>query len=211
MWPVLLAVLLSTAPTKPGSGAEPLMTKVVARNVSPSVPRDSFAAQPKTFYRSGTRYGRVEEAPDREHGIHGLFVVDEPKAWMINLATKTGRTIVDPGPTFVFHAPIILRNKGEKAPPLLEFGLEPEFLKEHAATASKVTVGKREHAALTATVEGYRVTLLTDPSSKTPRRITVEREGKVVCEYEYLEHRRDLPLQPELFSPPEGIALSEAR
>lgn len=45
------------------------MTKMVVQIQSPDVKAGSFAAQPKTLLRAGTKYCRVEEAPDPEHGI----------------------------------------------------------------------------------------------------------------------------------------------
>ena len=211
MWPCLMAVLVCAAPAKPGADVPKTMTRVVVRNLSADLPRDSFAAQPKTYYRAGMGYGRVEEALDRERKIHGLIVVDEPRVWMVNLATKSGRTIVDPGPTFVFHANILPRQKGEAAIAELEFGQEPEFMKKHDAVSSKVNVAKRAYTAQRATVDGYELTLLSDPTSGVPRQLKVERDDKVLFELEYLEYRRDLPFEPARFAPPPGIALTEAR
>ncbi|MGC4117945.1 MAG: hypothetical protein QM765_26035 [Myxococcales bacterium] len=144
MWPFVVAALLAAAPARPDADVPKTMTKVVVRPLAADLPSGSFAAQPKTYFRAGKGYGRVEEALDRELNLHVLIVVDEPKVWMINLATKSGRTITDPGPTFVFHANIVDRKKGEAAIFGLEFGLEPEFMKKHAASTSKVKVGKRE-------------------------------------------------------------------
>ncbi len=50
---------------------------------------------------------RIEEALDAANGIHGIVVVDEPKIWMANLYDKTGRLIIDPGPTYFAKAPIV--------------------------------------------------------------------------------------------------------
>jgi hypothetical protein len=61
------------------------MVKVVVRDATPGVDPGSFAAQPRTFYRLGTRYGRTEEVPDPEHGMHGLIVVSEPDAWRVTV------------------------------------------------------------------------------------------------------------------------------
>ncbi|MGC4120871.1 MAG: hypothetical protein QM765_41100 [Myxococcales bacterium] len=90
----------------------------------------------------------------------------------------------------------------------LEFGNEPEFMKEHRAEVSKAITAGRESVVLTATVDGYQITMHTDPTSGTPKRMKVERGQQVVCEYEYLEYRRDLPFQSELFEKPKGIAFT---
>lgn len=80
------------------------MMKIVTRDTSPGTPAASFGAKPKTLYRMGETYGRSEEMPDPPERIHGLMVIAEPKVWMINLWDKTGRLIIDPGPTYVFRA-----------------------------------------------------------------------------------------------------------
>ena len=71
------------------------MMKVVTRDTAPNTPSGSFPSKPKTLYRMGETYGRLEEMPDSDQGIHGLIVVAEPKVWMINLWDKTGRLILD--------------------------------------------------------------------------------------------------------------------
>ena len=53
------------------------MIKIITRDTTPDVPKDSFAAQPKTLYRIGTTYARREEQPDNEMGTHGLIIVAE--------------------------------------------------------------------------------------------------------------------------------------
>src|ERR1700730_2128721 len=88
-------------------GQQPeIMTKLAVRLESADIPAESFAAKPKVMYRAGTGYCRTEELPDPEHGIHGLMILNEPDAWMVNLLTKTAQHFVDPGPTFHCRMPI---------------------------------------------------------------------------------------------------------
>ena len=68
------------------------MTMLTVKLESPEVPKESFAAQAKRMYRAGSRYCRIEENPDLEHGIHGLVIINEPDTWMVNLLDKTGST-----------------------------------------------------------------------------------------------------------------------
>jgi hypothetical protein len=116
------------------------MTKMVVQLQSSEVPADSFAAKPKTMFRAGTQFCRVEEAPDPEHGIHGVMITNEPDAWMVNLETKSAQHMVDPGPTFNCHMPIFARLHSdlpeEEARQIgrLEFGFELEFFKSQGAT-----------------------------------------------------------------------------
>ncbi len=84
------------------------MTKLVVHLQSPDVPEDSFGAKPKTMYRAGTGYCRIEELPDEEHGIHGLMIINEPDTWMVNLLAKTAQHYIDSGPTFNSRMPIFV-------------------------------------------------------------------------------------------------------
>src|SRR6266487_825791 len=106
------------------------MVRIVTRDATPGIDPQSFPALPKTLYRLGNGRGRVEEMPDASRGVHGLIVVNEPDAWIVNLHDKSGRHVVDPGPGLIFRAPI-LDGGGELPAPLreLEFGCElaPEF------------------------------------------------------------------------------------
>jgi hypothetical protein len=100
--------LLSVALAHPSFAQQPpkVMTKVEVFLEGPDVPAGSFATKPKVMYRAGTRYCRIEEALDAENGIHGLAITNEPDAWMVNLVTKSGKHMVDPGPKFNCHLPI---------------------------------------------------------------------------------------------------------
>ena len=104
---LFLPALIVFAIVPPLLAGEPSMTKIVSRIISDSVPEGSFASKPKTLYRAGNKYSRTEEELDVENNLHALLIVNEPDTWMINLADKTARHIVDPGPTFNFRAPIV--------------------------------------------------------------------------------------------------------
>jgi hypothetical protein len=115
------------------------MIKMVVQLQSPDVPAGSFAAKPKTMYRAGTQFCRIEEQPDPEHGIHGLTITNEPDAWMVNLETKSARHMVDPGPTFNCRMPIFaawpsqVPDEEAKQIYALEFGYELDFFKSKGA------------------------------------------------------------------------------
>jgi len=109
------------------------MTKLSLRLQGPDIPEESFAAKPKVMYRAGNGYCRTEELPDPEHGIHGLMILNEPDAWMVNLLTNTAQHLADPGPTFNCHLPIFRGEQVKSAADLknplleLEFGQELRF------------------------------------------------------------------------------------
>jgi hypothetical protein len=64
---------------------------------------DSFSAKPKTFWRASNLYCRIDEEPDPERGIHGRMVINEPDAWLVNLADNSAKHLLDRGPTFNFR------------------------------------------------------------------------------------------------------------
>lgn len=192
------------------------MTKIVTKRLG--APTGSFAAQPLVTYRAGTRYCRTEEALDRVEGIHGLSIVDEPNIWMINLVDHTGRHIVDPGPTFDVHAPILaaVRKKGEPNPEKafegLEFGNELQFFRaQHARKASSREIDGRSYPALSLTRGPITVTLTFDPATDKPVEVDATNDGKGELAIRYLAYETDLPFQKALFAPPGDILMTEAR
>jgi hypothetical protein len=199
------------APPAPDAAPPAPMIRVVTRDVSPDVPRGSFGARPKTLYRVGEKYGRLEEEPDAAEGIHGLIVVSEPRVWMVNLANMTGQRITDPGPSFVFRAPIIPQSSKGPPPPTFELGLEYDFMKAHGAKPKKVVIGGKSQEALVARVEGYVITLAGDRAAERPSRVKVEQKGRTLIELDYVEYVRDLPPRMELFVPPPGVRFRDAQ
>jgi hypothetical protein len=198
------------APPPPDAAPAAPMIRLVTRDVSPDVPRGSFGAKPKTLYRLGEKYGRMEEEPDPAEGIHGLIVVSEPRVWMVNLANMTGQRITDPGPSFVFRAPIIPVTPKGAPPPMFELGLEYDFMKAHGAKPKKVVIGGKRQEALVAQVGGYVITLAGDRAAERPSRVKVEQKGKTLIELDYVEYARDLPPRMELFVPPPGVQFRDA-
>jgi hypothetical protein len=67
------------------------MTKLMVKLESLEIPKESFAAQARLMYRAASRYCRIEENPDIEHGIHGLIIINEPNSWLVNRLDKTAR------------------------------------------------------------------------------------------------------------------------
>ena len=132
--PTLLLASLALAQDAPKT-----MSKITVQLDGSELSQNDFARKPKTIYRAGSTYCRVEEAADQEHNIHALLIVSEPDAWMVNLATKTARHSVDPGPTFQCHLPIFsgpipnAQDEVDYAKLGLEFGYELEYFKKMGA------------------------------------------------------------------------------
>jgi hypothetical protein len=199
------------------SPTEPTVTKIVTRPVGQDVRGDSFAAKPKTLYRAGNKYARTEEELDAENNIHALIIVSEPDTWMINLADKTGRHIVDPGPTFNFHAPIVWMPKSQVAPETapafkeLEFGNELQFFRRNGAQdIGTRQIDKDNCKTLVLERNGLKLTLLVEPGAQRPVQLDIEQSGRATESIRYVEYEVGLPFEHFLFEPPKGVKISEA-
>ena len=188
------------------------MIKVATKIVEPKPEAGSFLEQPKTMWRAGTTYSRTEEVPDQTNHVHLVAIVHEPDAWMINLFDKTGRHLVDPGPTFNVHLPIFEKPSGMKTKlSELEYGKEVEFFTKNGArqsTGEMIDGKSTDRQELS--IGGSRLVLLTDAKSKNPVRISriqgVQRETIA-----YLAYDDALPFDPKLFQCPAGISVVEAK
>lgn len=188
------------------------MMKITTRLMSPKSAPGSFSSQAKTCWRAGTKYARVAEAPDLHNRIHELVVVNEPDVWIINLFDKSGKHIVDSGPTFDAELPIFDLPEGSKTRlSKLEFGREMNFMSKNGA---KLSPGENFEGRPTArydlVVDGRKLTLWTDIKTKAPVRISLVGDGQTQT-IEYLAYDDGLPFDPPLFQPPAGINLTESK
>lgn len=129
------------------SDAPAKMTHVIIQMSGTDIPEDSFFTKPKTFWRASNGYCRSAEEPDPANGIHGRLIINEPDAWLVNLADGTAKHIVDHGPTFNCRLPIFALDeamvKGKVGE--LEIGRELDFF--HANGAKVVDGPKLEFEA----------------------------------------------------------------
>jgi hypothetical protein len=192
------------------------MTKLQVQLQSPDVPADSFAAKPKIIYRAGSKYCRVEEQPDASHGIHGVTIINEPDAWMVNLATDSAQHIVDPGPSFNCRLPIF----GDLAAKLpedeskqilgLEFGQEYDFFKAKGATPHPggVQQGQQTTAYILSFGES-KLALFTYGVPERPLSVAWLRGDK--HEIFWYSGYGQMDFDLKLFSKPEKVKIEEAK
>lgn len=186
------------------------MLRVVYRDVTPGVPEDSFAAKPKTLYRVGTRYGRVEELPDLKAGVHGLMIVNEPHLWIVNLANKRARHVVDRGPTTMFRAPIFWTKDMPGVLRDFEFGCEMQFVRGNGASSPEsVEVDGIEGERYEINVGKYHIALLVGEKDRRLRRVVFEEGGKVTYSLQYESWMEGLVPNLKLFEVPEGTIVRE--
>jgi hypothetical protein len=212
---LLLATTTLTAPGTPKT-----MTKIEAHLEGPQVMAGSFSAKPKVIYRADARYCRLEEAQDTENKIHGLLIVNEPDAWMVNLYDKSAQHMVDPGPTFNCKLPIFatLDSKDEAGILYqdLQFGSELKFFKKMGAAGQPGPdeAGKKT-TQYTIEIGSTRFVMLTikGPDEKTPneRPLAVGRAGGDKGEVFIYTAYDEIPFDPKLFAKPEAVKISEAK
>ena len=199
------------APADAAICAPKTLVHIVVVDVSPDIPRQSFAAQPRVFYRLGSDRLRIEEAADPDNRIHGLAVIAEPDIWMANLYDASGKHIVDPGPTYFAKAPVfgtVLPGKLAS----LEIGCEPAFLAEFAPKpVRREQVGSARYDVYRVENAPDVVELLASPGAKTPSLARYFRNGRLRIALRYDLYATDLPEDPRLFLRPPGITYEEAR
>lgn len=202
----VLAVCLMSAVF--GQSSPETMTKLIVRLESPDVPKASFPTLPKTIYRAGIGYCRIEELPDIEHGIHGLVVINEPDIWLVNLLNKTARHQVDPGPTLNCHLPIFIHGEDAKSAADtsnsllgLEFGRELSYFKEKgAAFAPGPSLQGQPTNAYTVEIGDSQLLLFTSGTPERP--VAVVRRRGTNREVYWYSSFDEVPFDAKLFAKP---------
>jgi hypothetical protein len=204
----LAAVVIAGAGSAAAATCAPAqMVKVVVRDTS--VDPASFAAQPKTIYRAGSTFGRLEEAPDPAQGLHLLSIVSEPDIWFVNQVDHSGQHIVDPGPSLAVHFPLF----DQRDPILgeLEFGCEAAFVAIHAAKAErKVKIGSERGELYRVTVGDTAVEVVLAKRDR-PLQAAYYKAGKLLARYDYLSYETGLKVDEALFQRPDGFTWVERR
>jgi hypothetical protein len=189
------------------------MTRVVVYRQGPDIAKDSFAAQPKTIYRAGTRYCRVEEVPDNAHGIHGLVIINEPDIWFVNLFTKTAQHLVNSGPAQC-QLPLFADEDGK--PPSnanmqtsqLEIGHEVSYFKDSGVqpVAGPTLFGKPTQA-YTIEKKGSRLQLFTTGTPERP--VAVLRERGTKQEFCFYANFDEVPFDDKFFARPTDVKIED--
>jgi hypothetical protein len=192
------------------------MLKLSVRLESPDVNKESFAAKSKVMYRAGNGYCRTEELPNPEQGVHGLIILNEPDAWMVNLLTKTAQHLVDPGPTFDCHLPIFRGEQGKSAADMknplleLEFGQELGYFKGKGAAAKKGPVLRDKPTTVYAVDIGdSQLFLFTTDAPERPWAVARQRGNST--EIFWYGDYEELPFDPKLFAKPQGVKIEDVK
>lgn len=184
------------------------MTHLVFRFVDPNVAADHFALAPREMWRLGTRYLRMEEPPDREKGLHGLVIIDEPHAYIINRTDNRGVHMVDPGPTFNVHMPIFPYPDTSEIHQL-EFGREVEFFESHnAQPMPNVKAEGQRYQARLLEIDDATLILFTHEATGQPAQLTLESK---MDSYRVHYETYETGLEPDMgqFRVPAGVMISD--
>ena len=206
---IILGLLFWIMVAPPAQADNAKMTHIVFRIVDPQVPEGSFALVPREMWRLGTRYLRLEEAPDPGRGIHALIIVDQPHTFMINRYSNQGMHILDPGPTYNVHMPLFpFPNSSEISK--LEFGGEWEFFAQrNARQMPNVNAGGSRYTTYMLEIDGAILVLFADETSGQPVQLALQ-SGNASYVIRYDTYEAGLEPDMNLFKIPAGVKISEA-
>lgn len=210
---LLLAAAQQTAQQPPGKKAPQTMTKMVVRLMGPGIKPGSFAALPKTIYRAGDRYSRIEDPPDARQHIQKLTIIVEPDAYSVNLTDRQGTHALDQGGPNDIHLPIVLPFDSQHQLgklDRLEFGAEYDLFEAAGAEkqAGSVINAKPTDAYQLRTPAGPAL-LVVRADTDVPIYLSWQtNEG--TYKYEYITYE-ELPFEASLFAKPAGIQWKEMR
>ncbi len=195
---------IDCAPTK--------VLKIVTVDASPSTSKAELASQPKTLYRRGARYARIEELPDRQNRIHGLIIVAAPDSWMINLADRSARHMVDPDPEPVVKIPAF--NPPDRTFPkelsALELGCEDAFFSGYKSPYTEL---KRDGSVFYKQAVGFgdwKVVLVRRSKGGVPDMLFLFKDEQIRTVLKFISYEAIEKPDPLLFQKPDGLTTSEA-
>lgn len=211
---LVLAALFAT--TSPAQRIE--MTKIVYRMTGPKIAPDAPITKPIAIYRAGEKYTRVEYSPDPSHNTQLLKITKEPDDWLINLADKSAKHMLDAGPSFVSRNPIVWMPKPPGLPDPderfkdLEFGNEAKFfLQNHARDLGLRKIDGKDAKAFAITNGAREVTLFLDAETEKPLQMDVAKDGEPEISIHYIAYEANLPFDPALFELPQGLKITETK
>ncbi len=188
-----------------------LMTRMVVRLMGPGIEPGSFAALPRTIYRAGDEYARIEDPPDARQHVQKLTVIDGRDAWSANLTDKRGTHSVEQGGARDLPIPIVMpldpRRKLGKLDGI-EFGAEYEFFEQAGAVkkSGPVINAKATDAYELEEPEGPAM-LVIRAGTHTPVTLSWH-TAEGTYKYEYIEYA-DKPFESRLFVKPAGVEFKE--
>jgi hypothetical protein len=194
-----------------GDQAPEMMTKMLVRLSGPGIQPKSHSALPRTIYRAGAHYARIEDPPDARARVQKVTIIAEPDAYSLNLIDKTGTHAIDQGGANDLHLPIVLPFDPKHQLPnvdRLEFGSEFEFFEQAGANKQGgPIVNANPTDAYVIQTAGGPATLVVKSGTETPIKLSWQTPDGTYT-YEYISYE-DVPFEKQLFTVPAHIKLKQ--
>jgi hypothetical protein len=210
---LLLAVLTVAQPLAAAECPPKHLLHIVTRVEGQSVEPGTLAALPRTVFRLGSKYARIEEAPDTQNKIHGLIVVNEPDSWVVNLLDRTGRHVIDRGPTTNVHLPLFGPAAFGKTFPSelarIEMGCERDFFDSYQSPVTTLKSESISKVKQAVGVRDWKLVLVRQDAASPPETLFVFHGEEIVFVVHYLTYE-ELPSDDlTRFAKPDGIVFAE--
>ena len=190
------------------------VVRIIARVEGLGIEPSSFASLPKTVFRLGSKYARIEEAPDTANKIHGLIVVNEPDSWIINLADGTGRHVVDQGPTTNVHIPLFSPGLFDATFPAelakIEMGCEREFFESYRSPTEPLTSGSIRKVKQAVGAGKWMLVLVRPEVASPPETLFVFHDHQIAFVVHYVSYDTLASDDLAIFEKPKDITFGEA-
>jgi len=212
-WLAVLAIPLMSLSGVCADEPPKTMIRIIAQMSGTEIPSGSFAEKPKTIWRASNSYCRIDEEPDPVQGLHLRTIMNEPDSWLVDLANKRAKHMVDPGPTFNCRMPIfafsteMYKSKvGE-----LEYGHELEFFHKNGAKqvdGPELESFKANYYQLI--VDDMTLTLVERVDVHVPILIGLI-QGQKITKVRYLLWDDQAPFKADLFARPTDVTMEEVK
>jgi hypothetical protein len=187
--------------------------RMVVEGKGTNIPEGSFATKPKTIYRLGTKFARIEEEANPSSGIKALMITKAPDTWMIDLNSNTGRHIVDPDPKGKVVFPIFPSDAFPKGFPRefdkLEFGDESRFFDGYNSPAEPFKTSKADLVKQYVGIGDWGVSLAKTAKDGVPVFIFLFFKSNIYAAYMFTEYEIITNPSPKLFEPPSNVKISD--
>jgi hypothetical protein len=204
---VVLIVLLLVAAPSWGQCAPDRMVKIIYQNATPGLAEDSLETVPRTLYRLGTDFGRLERATRIGVETYGLLITNVPDRWKVDTITNTGMYYYDESAANRFTAPVYPDLAEVEFLRPLEFGCELEFMRQHATEPPvEAEISGRKLRNYTVKNGRYRLNLAVSQKTGLPLALGLFNGKEMIHYMRYVEYRI-LPFRPSLFYPPPDMEI----
>jgi hypothetical protein len=185
------------------------MIHMIVQVSGSEIPEGAFAGKLKTMWRASNSYCRIDEEPDPEQGLHIRLIMNEPNAWLVDLAHNRAKHMVDPGPTFncrmpifVFDSPKVKGKIGE-----LEFGHELEFFQKNGAKQIEGPQLEFNAKFYELAIDSVVLRLVERVDIHAPYLVGLI-QGEMITRVRYLLWD-EVPFKADLFAKPTGVKIEE--